>query len=83
MRRVLLLMTACVLGGCVSGEPPPESRYAPGKVSSRGERLVFEDEQGNALGKWRVRPSSIKVYDEKMKPMGVVRWGLEIGRAHV
>ena len=62
------------MAGCVSAEPPPESRWAPGKASARGDRVVFEGEGGKVLGKWRVRPSSLKVYAADMTPVGVVRW---------
>lgn len=74
MRRALILMLAWALAGCISVEPPPESRWAPGKASARGERVVFEGDGGKVLGKWRVRHASLKVYGADMAPVGVVRW---------
>lgn len=43
------------------------------RLDASGRRVLFLDQHGDVIGKWRLRKGSIKVYDEQLLPQGSVR----------
>lgn len=43
------------------------------RLDASGRRVLFLDQHGDVLGKWRLRKDSVKVYDEQLHPQGSVR----------
>ncbi len=57
-------------------EAAPPLMHAPGGALTRasGARALATDAAGAALWKWRVRAQRVKVHDQHLKPLGIIRW---------
>lgn len=73
----LLLAT---MSGCVGSGGPSSATQASRRVEAQlramdasGHRALFRDAHGGVEGKWRVRRGAVKVYDERLRAVGLVR----------
>lgn len=79
LRLTILCLFAFSMVGCLGQrqEQEQKKRAAQQRVLKRldasGRRVVFRDQHGDTLGKWRLRRDHLKVYDEKLRPQGRVR----------